>query len=113
MLEADGIVVGGVAVGGIAVGEIVVGGNLAGDATWTLLEEGGINGTFSGGMILEDAGVAGVGALPGAILTAPGGGGMVDEAVVLCDPGKTGRSELRVEESLDLGGLFCASEKER
>jgi hypothetical protein len=74
---------------------------------------GGVNGTFSGGIVEEDAGAAGVGALPGAGLTAPGGGGTFFGAAELCDPGKKAGSELRIEEPRVLEEPFEASAKER
>jgi hypothetical protein len=77
--------------------------------------DGGVNGTFSGGITVEDAGVAGVGGLPGAGLTAPGGGGTLVGTAGLCDPGKNAGSELRIEVSvfLELDGPFRMSAKER
>ena len=56
---------------------------------------GGVNGTFSGGMVLLELGVAGVDASrPGETEgTGPGGGGVATVAVWLCEPGKTAASE--------------------
>lgn len=67
---------------------------------------GGVNGTFSGGIVVDDVGVAGVaraGVLPGRGLTAPGGGGTFGEAAALCDPGKKAGSD----------GTFGRSAKQR
>jgi len=77
--------------------------------------DGGVNGILSGGMIVEDVGVAGVGELPGARLTAPGAGGTLVGMAALCDPGKVAGSELRTEASVFLGldGPFRMSAKER
>lgn len=60
---------------------------------WTLLGGGGVNGTLSGGISVEDVGVAGVGLLPNIGLTEPGGGGTFVEAAGLCDPGRNAGSE--------------------
>lgn len=64
-------------------------------------------------MTLEDVGVAGVGAVPGAGLTALGGGGTFVGAAELCDPGRNAGSELRIEVSLELEGPFRMSAKDR
>ena len=67
---------------------------------------GGVNGTLSGEIVVEDVGVAGVArvwVLPGIGLTAPGGGGTFGEAAALCDPGKNAGSD----------GMFGRSEKQR
>jgi hypothetical protein len=64
-------------------------------------------------MIAADVGVAGVGALPGAILTGPGGGGTFVGAAELWDPGKNAGSELRIEVSREPGDLSGTSAKDR
>jgi hypothetical protein len=90
---------------------MVVGGDV-----WTLVGgAGGVNGILSGGMIVEDVGVAGVGEFPGASLTAPGGGGTLTGMAGLCEPGKNAGSEPRAEVSVfpELNGPFRMSAKER
>lgn len=69
------------------------GGIDVGGAVCTLFGGGGVNGTLLGGIVVEDAGVAGVGALSGALLTAPRGGGTFAGAAGLCDPGRKAGSE--------------------
>ncbi len=77
---------------------------------------GGVKGTLSGGMVAEDAdvaGVAGVGALPGVGLIGPGGSGTFVVAAELCDPGRKAGSERRIGESCDLDDPFRTSARER
>jgi hypothetical protein len=75
---------------------------------------GGVNGTLSGGMIVEDVGVAGVGEFPAARLTPPGGGGTLVGMAGLCEPGKNAGSELRIlSVFLELDGTFLMSANER
>ncbi len=69
---------------------------------------GGVNGTFSGGIVEEDVGVAGVGALPVG-LTGPGGGGTFIGAAELCDPGRNAGSEVEIEVSFELEDPFLIS----
>jgi hypothetical protein len=95
-------------VGVLAERGIVIGGEVC-----TLLAGGGVNGTLSGGIVAEEAGVAGVGVLPGAGFTAPGGGGTLFGAAELCDPGRKAGSELRIEGCLGLEELVGMSTKLR
>lgn len=72
-----------------------------GGAAWTLLGDGGVNGTFSVGIVVLEVGVAGVGGVRISeelvdVATGPGGGG--SEVDGLADPGRTA-----VLESLMLG----------
>ncbi len=86
------------------------GGTVVGGAIWTLVGGGGgVNGTFSGGIVEEDVGVAGVGGLPGVGLTGPGGGGTFTGAAGLCDPGRNGGSEVEIEVSFELEDPFLTS----
>lgn len=50
---------------------------------------GGIRGTFGGGVVLFEVGVAGVGDVMEGATTDPGGGGCGVVAVLLCVPGRT------------------------
>lgn len=74
---------------------------------------GGVNGTFSGGIVEEDVGVAGVGALSGVGLTGPGGGGTFIGAAELCDPGRNAGSEVEVEVAFELEDPFLTSANDR
>jgi hypothetical protein len=88
-----------------------VGGRVVGGAMCTLFGGGGTSGTLSGGMEVEDVGVAGVGALPRAGLTAPGGSKTFVGTAELRDPGRNAGSELRIEDSLAPGDPFEMSAK--
>lgn len=105
--------------GGGGEGEVDLGGILeedgmvVGGAVCTLLGAGGINGTLTSSVFLEEVGVAGVGALPDAEFTAPGGGGTLTGAAELWVPGRNAGSELRIEDSWEPDWPFLPSAKKR
>lgn len=74
---------------------------------------GGVSGTLLGGIVDDDAGVAGVGALSGAGLTTPVSGGTLVGAAELWDPGRKAGSELRIEGFVEVEGSFRTSAKKR
>ena len=79
-----------------------------GGAVWTCAGLGGVFGTFSGGMVEEEVGVAGVGrgaGLPG--LPGPRGTSVLTGAAELWLPGKNAGSELEMESFFSAKVLRC------
>jgi hypothetical protein len=95
--------------GGAAVVVDVV---LEGGAVWPRLGGGGGTlGTFSGGIVDAEDGVADVeeGADPGAGLIGPGGTGFFTGAWELSDPGRKAGSELKIDALVSLDGLGASA----
>lgn len=83
-----------------------------GGAVWARLGGGGGTlGTFSGGIVDAEDGVAGVeeGAGPGAGLIGPSGTGVFTGACELLDPGRKAGSELRIDVLVSLDGLGASA----
>ena len=89
----------------------VLGGRDIGGAVWAFPPGGGggTSGTFSGGMIVFELGVAGVGIDGDTGATGPGGRGVGPFAVWLSEPGKTmGFVSKMLAFVFEVGGLLSA-----